>query len=93
MREKKVVAFIVEGPSDEAALGSVMKEYFSGNEVQFIVVHGDITLKDYVSLDGIKKKINEQIEYVKKDIGIIPVILCRLFISWTWMGYIYRMKR
>lgn len=66
MREKKVVAFIVEGPSDEAALGSVMKEYFSGNEVQFIVVHGDITLKDYVSLDGIKKKINEQIEYVKK---------------------------
>jgi len=41
MNEKKVVAFIVEGPSDEAALGSIMKEYFSGNEVQFVVVHGD----------------------------------------------------
>ena len=51
MSEKKVVAFIVEGTSDEAALGSVMKEYFSSNEVQFVVVHGDITLKDYVSGD------------------------------------------
>lgn len=28
MSEKKVVAFIVEGPSDEAAIGSVMKEFF-----------------------------------------------------------------
>lgn len=53
--EKKVVLFIVEGPSDEAALGSVMKEYFSSDEVQFVVVHGDITLKDNVSLDDIKK--------------------------------------
>ena len=42
-----------------------MKEYFSGNEVQFVVVHGDITLKDYVSSDNILKKINELIEGVK----------------------------
>lgn len=66
MSEKKVVVFIVEGPSDEAALGSIMKEYFSCSEVQFVVVHGDITLKDYVSNDNILKKINEQIEGVKR---------------------------
>ena len=65
MSEKKVIAFIVEGPSDEAALGPVMKECFSGNEVQFIVVHGDITLRDYASSESILKKINEQIERVK----------------------------
>lgn len=65
MSEKKVVVFIVEGPSDESALGTIMKEYFSSNEVQFIVVHGDITLKDYVSSADILKKINEQIEAVK----------------------------
>ena len=29
--EKKVVLFIVESSSEEAALGSVMKEYFSGH--------------------------------------------------------------
>lgn len=60
-----MIVFIVEGASDEAALGSVMKEYFSGDEVQFVVVHGDITLKDYVSADNIIIKINEQIESVK----------------------------
>lgn len=65
MNEKKVVAFIVEGASDEAALGSVMKEYFSNNKVQFVVVHGDVTLKDYVSDDNILKKLNEQIESIK----------------------------
>ncbi len=66
MSEKKVVVFIVEGPSDEAALGTIMKEYFSGNEVQFIVVHGDLTLKDYVSSDDILKRINQQIDRVKR---------------------------
>lgn len=65
MSEKRVIVFIVEGPSEEAALGSVMKEYFSGNEVQFVVVHGDITLNDYVSAESILIKVNEQIERVK----------------------------
>lgn len=65
MTEKKVIAFIVEGPSDEAALGPIMKEYFSGDQVQFIVVHGDITLKDFVSVDSIVKKINEQIDGIR----------------------------
>jgi len=61
-----VIAFVVEGPSEEAALGTVMSEYFSGSEVKFTVVHVDITLKDYVSMDGILKKIKEQIDSVKK---------------------------
>lgn len=61
-----MVVFIVEGPSDEAALGSIMKGYFSNDEVQFVVTHGDITLKDYVSDDNILKKINEQIDSVKR---------------------------
>ena len=65
MNEKKVVVFIVEGPSDEAALGSIFKEFFSGNEVRFVVVYGDITLKDYVSENNILIKINEQIEKIK----------------------------
>lgn len=65
MSEKKVVIFIVEGLSDEAALGTIMKEYFFSNEVQFIIIHGDITLKDYISNDAILKKINEQINDVK----------------------------
>lgn len=65
MAEKKVIAFIVEGLSDEAALGTIMKEHFTSNEVRFAVVRTDITVNDYVSKDKIIKKINEQIERVK----------------------------
>lgn len=66
MSEKKVIAFIVEGPSEEASLGSIMKEYFSSNEVQFVVIHGDITTKDYVSTDNILKKINDRVEEIQQ---------------------------
>lgn len=65
MSEKKVIVFIVEGPSDEAALGTIMKEYFSNNEIQFVVTHGDITSNDYVSMKNIVTKISAQIESVK----------------------------
>ena len=61
-----MIAFVVEGPSEEAALGTVMSEYFSVSEVKFKEFHVDITIKDYVSMDGILKKIKEQIDSVKK---------------------------
>ena len=67
--EKKVIAVIVEGASDEAALGSILKEYFSSAEIQFVVVHGDITTKDYTSIDNILSKINNLIESVKQKYG------------------------
>lgn len=63
--EKKVIIFIVEGASDEATLGTIMKDYFTGNETRFLVVHGDITVKDYVALESIIAKINERIEDIQ----------------------------
>lgn len=69
MSEKKVVAVIAEGPSDEAALGTILKEYFSSSEVQFVVVHGDITTKEYTSVDNILIKVNELIELIKQRYG------------------------
>ena len=42
-----------------------MKEYFSGDEIRFVVVHGDITWKKYISEESIVTKINEQTECVK----------------------------
>lgn len=65
MSEKKIVVVIVEGPSDKAALSGVMKEFFSSDEVQFAVVHGDITVHDYVTKDKIIEKVNQQIDKVR----------------------------
>lgn len=52
MSEKKVIAVIVEGHSDENAIGGILKEYFSSEEVQFAVVHGDITSNDSTTVDN-----------------------------------------
>ena len=57
MNEKKVIVVIVEGPSDENALGGILKEYFSSSEVQFAVVHGDITSDSKTSPENVVAKI------------------------------------
>lgn len=69
MNEKKVVAVIVEGSSDESALGGILKEYFSSEEVQFKVVHGDITSDNNTTVDNVMKKINGLIESIKEKYG------------------------
>ena len=51
--KKKVIIFIVEGPSDKAALGTIFQNYFSTDEVRFLVIHGDITTEPHVSRDNI----------------------------------------
>ncbi len=60
MNEKKVVIVIVEGPSDESALGGIMKEYFSSEEVQFKVVHGDITSDENTAVDNELKDFSDE---------------------------------
>lgn len=62
LTEKKVIMFIVEGPSDEAALGTIMKEIFSQNHIRFIVVRGDITTRDDVSPNNVVNKIYDMVK-------------------------------
>lgn len=69
MSEKKVVAVIVEGPSDESALGGILKEFFSSDEVQFAVVHGDITSDYEVTKENVVSKIAKLIESVRRKYG------------------------
>ena len=69
MSEKSVVAVIVEGPSDENAIGGILKEYFSSDEVQFAVVHGDITSDDYTSVDDVVSKIGYLIDGIRGRYG------------------------
>lgn len=64
--EKKVIIFIVEGPSDESAIGTIVKEYFSASEVRFHLAHGDVTTKTGADGDTILKRINNCVEEVKK---------------------------
>ena len=72
MREKKVVLVVVEGPSEEAALGTIFEGYFSSDLVRFHVVHGDITTQDYITPDKIIVKISEQLTILKNRYGYTP---------------------
>lgn len=69
MSEKKVVAVIVEGPSDENAIGGILKEFFSSKEVQFAVVHGDITSDYDTTVEKVVSKITDLIEGIRSKYG------------------------
>lgn len=78
-KEKKVIIFIVEGPSDQAALGELLKNYFESSELKFFVVHGDITSSDFITKENLIDEINQCIDTIKrkyyyKDEHIIQVI-------------------
>lgn len=40
---KKVMIFIVEGPTEETALAQILSRIFSTSQIKFEIVHGDIT--------------------------------------------------
>lgn len=71
-KTRKVILFIVEGPTDEYALSSVLKKILEGEEkdIRFHVVHGDITSDWSVSGTNAKKTIHEHIEIERKKYGL-----------------------
>lgn len=60
MAKKKIMLFIVEGPTDETALSTVLSRIFSSDTVKFQVVHGDVLTKDFVRSDQIVAAVDEQ---------------------------------
>ena len=74
MAKKKVMLFIVEGPTDETSLSTVLNRIFSSATVKFQVVHGDILTRDFTSSDKIVAAVWAQVKefmgsiYRKSDI-------------------------
>lgn len=58
MARKKIVLVLVEGPSEDTALGVILNRLFDKNKVHIEIMHGDITAdysiepKDIVSALG-----------------------------------------
>ncbi|MGL6219502.1 MAG: hypothetical protein ACRC36_15805 [Lacrimispora sphenoides] len=68
-KTKKVILFIVEGPTDEETLSPVLKKAFQREDVRFHVVHGDMTSNWSVSGNNAVKTVNEHIEVERKRYG------------------------
>ena len=67
---KKVVLFIVEGPTDENAFSGVMKELYAQQRVVFRVVHGDITADKSVNAQNAISAVNQQVKDQMKKYGL-----------------------
>ena len=68
MAKKKVMLFIVEGPTDETSLSTVLNRIFSSATVKFQVIHGDILTRDFTSSDKIVAAARENAETDRKKI-------------------------
>lgn len=66
MSRSKVIFVIVEGPSDEAALGAIMNRIHAGSSVHVKVMHRDITSDSRVNPNNIVAEIGKAVnEYIK----------------------------
>ena len=68
MAKKKVMLFIVEGPTDETSLSTVLNRIFNSSTVKFQVVHGDILTRDFTASDKIVAAVWEQVKAFMGDI-------------------------
>ena len=69
MTEKSAVIVVVEGFSDMASVGTLLKEYFSSSETQFVITKGDITSKDGVTPANVITKLKAEFDKVRIRYG------------------------
>ena len=62
MPRKKIIFVIVEGPSDEDALGVLFNRIYDQNSVHVHIMHYDITTELDVSPDNIVSKLGNLIK-------------------------------
>jgi len=61
LARKKVVLVIVEGPSDDTALGVMLNQIYVKDKVHVHIMHGDITTRKGVRSDNIVAKIGDEV--------------------------------
>lgn len=67
LAHKKVVLVIVEGSSDDTALGIALDQIFDKAAVHIHILHGDITAKNGINSQNIISKIGDIISHITKN--------------------------
>lgn len=67
MAHKKIILVIVEGPSDDTALGVVLNQVYDKNFVHIHIMHGDITTRTGVNPQNIVAKIGNDVRGYAKS--------------------------
>lgn len=65
---KKVILVLVEGPTDEDALALVFEKLLKEHEIEFDVLHTDITAKEEMTAKYIVREIKKEVDaYLKRN--------------------------
>lgn len=72
MAAKRVLLFIVEGRSDEAALDNVLSRLLSNEKIRFHIIKGDITTSERRGNISIKTLVNEQVRKFMTSYHLLP---------------------
>ena len=67
LAHKKIVLVIVEGPSDDAALGVMLNQIYEKDSVYVYIMHGDITARTGVTSQNIISKIGNEVRGYAKS--------------------------
>ena len=67
MARKKIVFVIVEGPSDDEVIGTMLSRILDKNEVYVQIIHGDITTQNGVTNSNILAKIGTIVQNYAKN--------------------------
>ena len=67
MARKKIVFVIVEGPSDDVALGVILNRLFDKSKVHIEIMHGDITTDLSITPENIIKKLGNIVKSYAKS--------------------------
>lgn len=67
LARRKVVFVIVEGPSDETALGITLNQVFDKESIYVHIMHGDITTRNGVTSQNVVSKIGNEIKAYAKS--------------------------
>ena len=62
MTRKKILLVIVEGASDETALGYALTQVYDKEQVYVQVVHGDVTTRNRVTAANIVKRVGDEVK-------------------------------
>lgn len=67
LARKKVVLVIVEGPSDDTALGIILSQIYDKDSVHVHIMHGDITTRKGVHSGNVIAKIGNEVRLYAKS--------------------------
>ena len=78
MPRKKIVFVIVEGPSDDEALGVILNRIYDRNTVHVHIMHSDITSETGVNPSNIVARIGDLVKSYAKNNSFRKTDFCRI---------------